>query len=172
VSGRPDLLALVYRILDARNAPAGAELREGLRLHVAEGESGLTAWLSRPIERAELTGDELDALREGLEFAVGVARKAERGGPQLQALTIVERLGKSISVVTARRPPALKPNEVQEAIRGEMDTCVEHLLRHTREAATKLERARLDFDAWARSAFGEHGGAEAVRRLNEMLETT
>jgi hypothetical protein len=102
----------------------------GLDVYQRGGEEALAPWLTRPIAAVELSGDELDALREGLAFAVGVARSADAGGPQLRALGIVERLAKSVSVVTSRRPAEPKPDEVQEALRQAADECVEHLMRH------------------------------------------
>ncbi len=168
VSTRPDLLELVRRILDARNAGARAELDDGLAVHVAGGEPALAVWLARPIARVEIDGDELDALREGLGFAVGVARSAEAGGPQLRALGIVDRLGKSISVVASRRPHVPAPDEVHEAIRGEMNTTVEQLLRHTREAAAAFNAARTDLVTWAAN-LGPVLGPELLRRVDAML---
>lgn len=169
VSMVPDLLELVRRILDARYAPARAELDDGLAVHVAGGEPALAAWLSRPIARVEIDGDELDALREGLGFAVGVARAADAGGPQLRALGIVDRLGKSISVVASRRPHEPKPDEVHEALRGAADTAVEHLLRHTREVAAKLTRDRGALATWARQELAPRVAAELLGKVGEML---
>ena len=169
VSGRPDLLELVRRILDARNGAARAELDEGLAVHVAGGEAALAPWLARPIRAVEIDRDELVTLREGLGFALGVARTAEAGGPQLRALGILDRLAKSVSVVSARRPRDERPDEVDERVRGAMDACVDHLLRHTREAAAKLERDRAELAAWASTNLGPRLAAELERSVGAML---
>jgi hypothetical protein len=86
--------------------------------------------------------DELAALSRGVDVATTVLENAEPGGATLAALRSLAATSTALAKVKAQRPPEQRPDEVQEAIRGEMGTCVEHLLRHTREAASHLDRAR------------------------------
>jgi len=112
VSPRPDLLALVRRILDHRNAGARAELDEGLSVFAAGGEEALGPWLARPLDVAALEGDELDALRRALAVAAEVLGRAEPGEATLKALGKLVDAAKSVSVVAARRPREEGPDEV------------------------------------------------------------
>lgn len=166
VSGRPDLLELVRRILDARNGAALAELEEGLVV-AARGEAELVAWLVRPVVALSLDVDELDALSRGLDLAVEIVSRAQPGGPQLRALRELTSLGKSVAAVRARRPAALAPDAVDERVRGAMDTCVEHLLRHTREATAKLDRDRAALAADVLG--GKLAPVDVVLRVDAML---
>lgn len=170
VSGRPDLLALVREILDARYPAARAELDEGLRIH-ARGEPDLfAAWKGRPPDAAEPAGDELEALGAVLaDLRALLAKAGPDAGPRIAIVKALDGVSKSLSVVKSRRAPEVKPDEVNERIRAADDACVEHLLRHTREAAAKLERDRAELVAWGRGAFGEHGGGELERRVGAML---
>jgi hypothetical protein len=161
VSGRPDLLELVRRILDARNPAARAELDEGLRVHVAGGEDALAPWLARPIAAVEIDRDELETLREALGTGVAIARKAEPGGPQLRALTIVERLAKTVSVVQTRRPREEKPDEVTarlERLDDEVHDIIEQTYSQAEELAAR-PRAASDADRGRAAEIGRLGAA-------------
>jgi hypothetical protein len=166
-STRPDLLELLRRIGQARQARAWAEIEEGLVVHQRGGEEALTEWLERPIAAAELTGDELDTLREGLGFALGVARTAEAGGPQLRALGIVDRLGKSISVVKSRRAPEPSVDEVTRRILAARDLALDRIGILTSDTAARFAAKRADFNAWCAS-LGTFG-AEIKGRVDAML---
>jgi hypothetical protein len=164
----PDaVLELVRRILDARNPAARAELDEGLVV-ATRGEPELDAWLVRPPEVPELVGDELDALSGVLaDLRALLAKAGPDAGPRIAIVKALDGVSKSLSVVRARTRPEPKPDAVHEAIRGQMDTCVAHLLRHTREEAAAFEQRRGALTAWA-STLGPIGG-EVVRRVDEML---
>jgi hypothetical protein len=167
VSTRPDLLEVLRRIGRARNAAAWAEVEEGLEVHTRGGEDALAPWLARPVEAVEVGVDELAALRGALDLSVELAARAEPGGPALRALAQVASLGKSVASVRAKRPAEPKPDEVQEAIRAEMETCVEHLLRPVREAAARLQRDRAALLGGL--DVGPATVAEISRRVDAML---
>jgi hypothetical protein len=95
--------------------------------------------------------------------------RAEPGGAALRALREVASLGKSLATVKSRRPPEPKPDQVQEAIRGEMESCVAFLLRPTREAAATFTRARRELDRWAGQELAPRAAAELGQRLDAML---
>lgn len=170
VSGRPDLLELVREILDARHPAARAELDQGLVVH-ARGDAGaFEAWKVRPPEVAEVVGDELDALGAVLaDLRALLAKAGPDAGPRIAIVKALDGVSKSLSVVRLRRPHIESPDQVQEQVRGAMDTCVEWLLLPVREAAAKLkrDRARL-FDGLTEDVAPRHL-ATIGARVDAML---
>ncbi len=150
-------IALCRRILLARNPAALAELDAGL-VEAAKGEAALDAWCARPQVVGEKV-DPIDALGRALDaatsHAAGLPPLHPRVSPLLQT---VAKLSAQLESVAQKRPRAPTPDEVHERLRVAMGECTEHLLRHTREAATTLRRQRaalfegLDLRASERAA--------------------
>lgn len=108
--------------------------------------------LTRAIERVER---DLEALPPN---AV-VARR--------QAYETVGRLAGRMEAILSKRPRPPSADEVQERIRGAMDSCVGWLLRHTRERAARLKTDRAALFEGLDIAPGL--AAELGRRVDAML---
>lgn len=168
VSARPDLLALVRRILAARDPGALDELDAGL-LEAAKGEEALGAWLDRPVDRTE-SADPLQAAIDGLATANALVARVSptdrRAGPFLTALS---NLSKTVEKIAAGRPQAPTADEVTERIQARDAECVDLVLRYTRERAGKLRRDRAELAAWAAQEMAPRVAEELQRKVDEML---
>lgn len=167
VADRPDLLALVRRVLGARDPAALRELDDGLEVFTRGGEEALAPWLSRPLAGAAKV-DPLDACLAGLAAAVAHAEALSPLHPKAPTvLGALAGLAQRVENIAKGRPKAPTRDEVQEAVRGAMDSCVEFVLKPTREAAAKLVRDRaalLDgLDV------GPATASEIGRRVDAML---
>ena len=167
MSGRPELLALVRRILDARNGAARAELDEGLVV-AARGEQELAAWLARPPEVPELQGDELDALEGALARLLSLLDRAgPDAGPRIALAKAIDSVSKSLSVVRLRRPAEDKPDEVTRRLAGIRDKAIERVGILTSDAAVKFAADRAALAARL-TAIGPIG-VDLLREVDAML---
>jgi phosphoribosyl-ATP pyrophosphohydrolase len=164
-------LALVRRILQARDPSALAELDAGL-VEAAKGEPSLVAWLTRPIARPEIT-DPLQAALDGLATVNALVAKISptdrRAATFLGALS---NLSKTVENISKNRPSAPTVDEVTERIAKVRDEAVRKILEHTTEAREKLAKDRADLVAWAGANLGPMIAAELERRLGVMLGET
>ena len=168
VSGRPDLLVLVRRILGKRDPAALAVLDAGLVV-ATRGEQELAAWLDLPLERRDPL-DPLDAAVAALSAASAYVESLPPTSPRAATiLGAAANLAKTVEAIGRGRVPIAPPDEVNERVRGAMATCVEHLLRPVREAAAKLARDRAAlFDGLVEDVAPRHL-AEIGRRVDAML---
>lgn len=166
VAAQADRWARARRVLLALAPEELARVEEALLVEDAGGCEALAAFLEQPSPVATL--DTLETATRWLRRIEGWAAEA----PPARRASLVgaanATLGR-IEQILGRRPPEPKSDEVQDAIRGEMDSCVEHLLRHTKERAAKLARDRAELDAWAAATLGPGTAAELARRLVDML---
>lgn len=168
VSGRPDLLVLVRRILKARDPSALGELDAGI-VEAAKGEPALATWLARPMPRPVEALDPLDAAIAALGAASAFVNSLPPNSPR--AATILgsaANLAKTVENIGKGRPRELTADEVTERIAARRDEAVRKISEYTAERAAKLTADRKAFGEWAQQ-FGPLIGAELVRRLDEML---
>lgn len=166
VAGDP--LALVRRILGAREPAALVELEAGL-VEAAKGEAVLTAWLARPVAITREV-DTLTATRQLLATLTETLRTAPKGARNLATLSnAVATLSKTIEKIEERRPPKPTTNEVHEKIKERADDCVDLTLKHTRAAAAKFVKARAELATWSRENLAPRDVAELERRVSAML---
>ncbi len=90
---------------------------------------------------------------------VRFASLAEKG---LAAISRIEQIDKN-------RPRVEKPDEVTRRLVEVREAAERRVLAIVEQREAKLAADREAFAAWARGAFGEMGGAEAVRRVDAML---
>lgn len=86
-----------------------------------------------------------------------------------QSYAAIATFAGRMDTILSKRPRVTPPNEVHEALRGASGTCVELLLRHTREAAAKFARDRAALVQWATEELPPKLAAELVRRMDNML---
>lgn len=167
----PDPLALVRRILSARDPSALAELEAGLAA-AAQGEEPLRAWLARPLPLHEPV-DPLEAAVAALGVAVS---HAERLPPQHRsAATVLGKVGDlaaRVEKIAAGRPRVATPDEVTERIEARRDEAVHKILEHTSEARAKLAADRKALVAWAAGEMAPRVADELARRVADMLGGT
>ncbi len=113
----------------------------------------------------------VDTLEEARALLRDLKKKMETADPVRYASLAEKALSaiNRIEQIEARRPRAPAPDEVNDRIRSAMGTSVDHLLRHTREAAAKLAADRRDFEAWCSATLAPAHAAEVVSRVNAML---
>lgn len=161
-------LALVRRILQARDPSALAELDAGLA-EAAKGEDALAAWLARPIARPEVT-DPLQAALDGLATVRGLVAKISPTDRRAATfLTALSNLSKTVENISKNRPSPPSVDEVTERIARVRDEAVKKIMEHTTEAREKLAADRAALVAWARENLGPATVAELERRLEGML---
>lgn len=164
----PDPLALVRRILSARDPSALAELEAGLSV-AAQGEDALRAWLARPLPLHEPV-DPLEAAVAALGVAVS---HAERLPPQHRsAATVLGKVGDlaaRVEKIAAGRPRVETPDEVTARIEARRDEAVQKIMQHTGEARAKLAADRKALVAWASGEMAPRVAEELARRVDDML---
>lgn len=168
--GRADALALVRRILRARDPSALEELDAGLAV-AARGEADLGAWLARPMPTPDATDlDPLDACIAALAVATAQAERLSPLHPRAATvLGAVANLAARVEKINAGRPQAPTVDEVNERIAARRDEAVKKIFEHTQEARAKLTADRADLVAWAGTNLGPMIAAELTRRLDVML---
>lgn len=163
----PDL-ALVRRILQARDPSALAELDAGLA-EATRGEAALAAWLRRPIARRD-PRDPLDAVSDALAAATAFVEQLSPNDRRAATLlNSASNLAKTAEAIANKRPRAPTVDEVTERISKVRDEAVKKILEHTTEAREKLAADRAALVTWARDNLGPMIAAELDRRVAVML---
>lgn len=163
----PDL-AIVRRILKARDPAALAELDAGLA-EAAKGPGELDAWLARPLARPEPI-DPLDAATRALEIASAWVTQLPPTHPKAaQFLTLIGGLAKTAERINGARPQAPTADEVSARIAARADDAVKKIFEYTEDARKKLDADRADLAAWARANLGPLIAEELGRRVDAML---
>lgn len=164
----PGDVALVRRILGARDPSALAELDAGLA-EAAKGPAELAVFLARPIPRREAR-DPLDtatdALAAAAAFVESLPPNDRRAATMLNAAST---LAKTVETIASRRPREPTKDEVEERIAARRDDAIKKISEYTGDARAKLEADRGDLVAWARSNLGPMIASELERRLGLML---
>jgi len=171
VAPPPGDVALVRRILGARDPSALAELDAGLVV-AGKGETALAAWLARPVaeDAEDLDADPLDVLRGNLA-QIARSLKSLPPGSKVNASVYnsITTAVKAIEGIMSKRPREPTKDEIEERIAARRDDAVNKICEYTREAREKLEADRAELSAWGRSVLGPVGGAELDRRVAAML---
>jgi hypothetical protein len=79
------------------------------------------------------------------------------------------QLSAKMEGILSKRPRMLKPDEVHEAIRGEMDTAIAKLLKPVAEAEAKLRRDRAELETWAAQELAPRTAQELLARVDAMF---
>jgi hypothetical protein len=167
----PSEVALMRRILKARNPGALAELDAGLA-EAAKGEPALVVWLARPADRGE-GADPMAAVLDALDTALAfVGRLSPQDRRAATILNAVSTLGKTAETIAARRPRVETADEVTARITARRDDAVRKIVEYTGEARAKLDADRTALEAWASQNLGPLIAAELARRLGAMLAGT
>lgn len=143
------------------------ETADAVEEAVEAGRAGGEAAFLEVVERVPLEApDTLETARRALrriEIWMSEAPPARRAA-LVSALN--STLGR-VEQIEAKRPAPPQPNALHEALRAEMDTCTDHLLRHTRERAAKFRTDRAALFDGLDIAPGLR--AEVQRRVDAML---
>ncbi len=122
-------------------------------------------------EEPEPTDEEIasiDTLEVGRSIMLTMFRRFKASGNEDAVSKILAAIQR-IEQIERNRPRVVAPDEVTRRLVEVREEAEKRILAIVIEREEKLARDRADFEAWARGAFGELGGAEAVRRVDAML---
>ena len=168
VSGRPDLLVLVRRILGKRDPAALAVLDAGLVV-ATRGEQELAAWLERPLETGGEEQDPAKALERALAAATLHAEQLPPLHPRAATiLGVVGTLGTKLENVTKGRPKLDTPDEATARLVAVRAKVLPRLLPRLEEAEGQIAAWRAGVETWGATELRPADAAELRRHLAAM----